>query len=86
MRPQEKAYVSNYKKTLRAIDTDFDLFEKIVNEVYKNNMEISSSQYPLLISEYSQHNKGQRQKVCEIMFEKFSVPAFFMCKSGVLSW
>lgn len=78
-------FMEIHETSRKGLYTDFDLFEKIVNEVYKNNMEISSSQYPLLISEYSQHNKEQRQKVCEIMFEKFSVPAFFMCKSGVLS-
>jgi len=61
-------------------------FEKLVQEVYSNNLEIPTTQYPVLMSESSLHYKEQRQKICEIMFEKFSVPAFFTAKNGVLSW
>jgi len=65
--------------------TDINFFEKLVQEVYSNNLEISGNQYPVLLSEPSIHHKEQRQKICEIMFEKFSVPAFFTCKNGALS-
>jgi len=65
--------------------TDMEFFEKLVQDVYTTNLETSASQYPALFSESSIHNKEQRQKMCEIMFEKFNVPAFFLCKSGALS-
>lgn len=65
--------------------TDYEFFEKLIHETFVNSMEIPASQYPLLMSDPSIHNKEQRQKICEIMFEKFQVPAFFMCKAGVLS-
>jgi len=63
-----------------------DFFEKLVQDVYATNLETSAAQYPVLLSESPIHNKEQRQKMCEIMFEKFNVPAFFLCKTGVLSW
>ena len=29
--------------------------------------------------------KGKREKLAEIMFEKYNVPAFFLCKNAVLT-
>ena len=66
------------------IDTDFDAVERLIREVYVQN-KITPTQYPLLMSEPSIHNKEQRQTICEIIFEKLQLPAFFVCKAAVLS-
>ena len=76
-----KQYTNDY---LHIIDTDFDAVERLIREVYVQN-KIVSSQYPLLMSEPSIHNKEQRQTLCEIIFEKLQLPAFFVCKAAVLS-
>lgn len=40
---------------------------------------------PLLFSEPCLHNKENRMKLAEYMFEKHGVPALFLCKDAVLS-
>jgi len=46
---------------------------------------LKSQDTPLLLAENSIHNKDQRLKLTEFMFEKFRIPAFFLCKDSVLS-
>jgi len=41
--------------------------------------------HPILFTEPSLHNKENRCKITELMFEKFGLPAMFICKSAVLS-
>ena len=31
------------------------------------------------------NNKAKRERLTELMFEKYNVPAFFLCKNAVLS-
>ena len=38
-----------------------------------------------MMSEASWNSRAKREKLCEIMFEKYEVPAFFLCKNAVLS-
>ena len=40
---------------------------------------------PLIFSENSIHNKEMRLKLTEFLFEKYKVPALFLCKDAVLS-
>jgi actin-like protein 6A len=69
----------------KGIFTDYDAVERLIHEIYYQKLSISPAQYPLLMSEPSLHHKDQRQKICELAFEKFGVPAYFSCKAGVLS-
>lgn len=46
---------------------------------------INPKETPLLFTEPSLHNKDARIKLTEFMFEKYQVPAIFICKSPVLS-
>ena len=38
-----------------------------------------------MMSEASWNTRAKREKLCEIMFEKYEIPAFFLCKNAVLS-
>mmetsp|Transcript_56693 Transcript_56693/g.64972 ORF Transcript_56693/g.64972 Transcript_56693/m.64972 type:complete len:422 (+) Transcript_56693:32-1297(+) len=64
---------------------NFELIEKLINDVYYENLQILPSKYPLLMSEPSIPIKEQRQKMIELAFEKFATPAYYVCKSAVLS-
>jgi actin-related protein len=68
---------------------NFDLFEKLTEELLYKKMIVEDDNkpidYPILFSEPSLHNKESRGKLTEIMFEKFGIPAMFICKSAVLS-
>ena len=70
-----------YKKLVE----NFDLFEKMTDEVFNEFLHVDSKDHPILFSEPSLHNKENRIKLTEIMFEKYGIPAMFICKSAVLS-
>lgn len=49
---------------------------------------VSSSEsqlHPVLISEASWNTRAKREKLTELIFEKYNVPAFFLIKNAVLS-
>ena len=48
-------------------------------------MKSESEQHPVLFSEAAWNQKARREKIVEIMFEKYNSPAFFMAKSPVLA-
>ena len=64
---------------------DFDLFEKNLDYLIKEELSLDLSDHPLLFSEPSLHNKNNRIKLTEFMFEKYKIPAIYICKSAVLS-
>ena len=64
---------------------NFDLFEKNLNYILEDNLYLNLSDHPLLFSEPSLHNKANRIKLTEFMFEKYKIPAIYICKSAVLS-
>ena len=64
---------------------DFDLFEKNINFLLEDVLSLNLSDHPLLFSEPSLHNKTNRIKLTEFMFEKYKIPAIYISKSAVLS-
>ncbi|ESO10088.1 hypothetical protein HELRODRAFT_156388 [Helobdella robusta] len=64
---------------------DWDTFEKVFEYFYKSYIKSSADQHPLLMSEAPWNISSKREKLTEIMFEKYSVPAFYLCKNPVLS-
>lgn len=64
---------------------DWDIFEKLLNHVYSNHIRDKSEGHPVLMSEAPWNTKEKREKLTEILFEKYHIPAFFLCKNAVLS-
>ncbi|XP_028517149.1 actin-like protein 6B isoform X2 [Exaiptasia diaphana] len=64
---------------------DWDLFEKFIDFIYKKEFKSDSSLHPLLMSEASWNVRAKREKLTEVMFETYNVPAFFVCKNAVLT-
>ena len=64
---------------------NFDLFERTINNLLKESMTLDLTDHPVLFSEPSVHNKENRVKLTEFMFEKYQIPAIYICKSAVLS-
>jgi actin-related protein len=46
---------------------------------------INPRETPLIFTEPASHNKEARMKLTEFMFEKFQVPAIYICKAPVLA-
>ncbi|XP_003747100.1 actin-like protein 6B [Galendromus occidentalis] len=64
---------------------DWELFEKILDYSYDKHIRSESQLHPVLISEASWNTRPKREKLTELMFEKYNVPAFFLIKNAVLS-
>ena len=52
---------------------------------YAKVIKSDSEYHPVLFSESSWNHKARREKLTEIMFEKYNVPAFFLVKNAVLA-
>jgi len=65
---------------------DFDLFEKMMDHIYSKHIHVNTAEEnPVLMSEASWNVRSKREKICEIMFEKYKVPAFFLVKNSMLA-
>lgn len=61
---------------------DWDAFEKLIEYTYKKEFKLSSEIHNLLLSEAPLTSNKQREKIAEILFEKFKIPGLaFICKS-----
>ncbi|XP_064477175.1 actin-like protein 6A [Ornithodoros turicata] len=64
---------------------DWDLFEKMMDYAYSRHIKSDSHLHPVLISEASWNVRTKREKLTELVFEKYGVPAFFLVKNAVLA-
>ena len=64
---------------------DFNLFEQTLNNLLKESITLDLTDHPVLFSEPSLHNKDNRIKLTEFMFEKYKIPAIYIFKNAVLS-
>jgi actin-like protein 6B len=64
---------------------NWDLFEKVLDAVYARVIQSESEYHPVLFSEASWNVRSNREKLTELMFEKYNVPAFFLVKNAVLA-
>uniref|UniRef100_A0A668AZJ4 Actin-like protein 6A n=1 Tax=Myripristis murdjan TaxID=586833 RepID=A0A668AZJ4_9TELE len=64
---------------------DWDSFQAILDHTYKMHFKSEPSLHPVLMSEASWNTRAKREKLTELMFEHYNIPAFFLCKTAVLS-
>ena len=81
--PKKGMDVSTYIKD--GMIDNWDMFEQILDYSYDKIIKSESEQHPVLFSEAPWNHKHRREKLTEIMFEKYNVPAFFLVKNAVLS-
>ncbi len=75
--------VSTYLKD--GMIENWDMLEQLLDYSYKKVIKSESEYHPVLFSEAAWNQKPRREKLCEIIFEKYNVPAFFLVKNAVLS-
>uniref|UniRef100_A0A2P2I3H1 Actin-like protein 6A n=1 Tax=Hirondellea gigas TaxID=1518452 RepID=A0A2P2I3H1_9CRUS len=81
--PRKGCEVSNMMKD--GMVEDWDAFENLLDYAYDKCIKSESQYHPVLCSEAAWNARGKREKICELFFEKYQVPAFFLVKSAVLS-
>jgi actin-related protein len=74
---QKKEFLTIKYPIENRIVTNWDDLEKLWNFTFFNEMSVAPEDHPVLLTEAPLNPKVNREKMAQIMFEKFSVPA--MC-------
>lgn len=64
---------------------DWDVMEKVWHHCYFNELRAQPSDHAVLLTEPPKNPKESREKLCQIMFEAFAVPAFYVQVQAVLA-
>nr|XP_004654002.1 actin-related protein T1-like [Jaculus jaculus]XP_004654003.1 actin-related protein T1-like [Jaculus jaculus] len=67
----------------RGLVTRWDDMEKLWKDLFEWELGVKPSEQPVLMTEPSLNPRGTREKTTEIMFEKFNVPALYLCNHAV---
>ncbi|MFX1279087.1 MAG: actin, cytoplasmic 2 [Promethearchaeota archaeon] len=64
---------------------DWPAMERILHYTFYTDLRIDPSEHPVLLTEAPLNPRSNREKMAEIMFETFNVPALYVATQAVLS-
>lgn len=64
---------------------DFNPIPPLIRHALENVMRVDPSEHPILVTEPAWNTPENRERMAEIMFEEFNVPAFYIANTGVLN-
>ncbi|CAF2765511.1 unnamed protein product [Rotaria sp. Silwood2] len=81
-----KEILSIHHPIEHGIITNWDDMEKIWHHTFYNELHILPEQHPVLFSEAPLNPKANREKMAQILFENFNIPAMYVAMQSVLSF
>ena len=67
------------------IITNWDNMEKIWESIFTNELNVNPKEHSILLSEVPLNSNQNREKMAEIMFENFNVPALYVENQAILA-
>lgn len=64
---------------------DFAPIHPLLDHVFREVMRVDPREHPVLVTEPAWNTAANRERMAEIMFEQFEVPAFYIANTGVLN-
>ncbi|KAH9007086.1 actin-like protein Arp4p [Lactarius hatsudake] len=65
--------------------TDFKPVSSLIRHALKDVLRCKPEDHPILVTEPAWNTPANRERMAEIMFEEFQVPAFYIANTGVLN-
>jgi actin-like protein 6A len=65
--------------------SDWDVVEQLLNHAFYDRLRLEPNEHPILVAEPAFNTRSLREKMVELIFEKYQAPAIFLAKNPVLS-
>ncbi|KAH7100641.1 brg1-associated factor b [Auriculariales sp. MPI-PUGE-AT-0066] len=65
--------------------SDFAPIPAIISHALNHSLRVEPTEHPILVTEPAWNSQTNRERMAEIMFEEFRVPAFYIANTGVLN-
>ena len=64
---------------------DFAPIPSLISHAFRDVMRCNPTEHPVLVTEPAWNTPANRERIAQIMFEEFQVPAFYIANTGVLN-
>ncbi|PIO73021.1 Actin [Teladorsagia circumcincta] len=81
--PRPRTTIQSFMKD--GMIDDWEMFENLLDYSYSEVLHSETQYHPALFTESAWNDKAKRERLTELMFEKYNIPAFFLCKNAVLT-